>query len=137
MSLRDAAQAALDAWNNDKGLYFAMVELRNALEALAEPQGEPDTAGLLHDRCHVDTGATRAAKSMKLHEPVARVTGYYGGRCVIEPLDGKSVFPTGMAVYTRGMRELSDEEIIRLWERPGTGLVERIRAIIAAAREKA
>ena len=74
---------------------------------------------------------------MKLHEPVARVTGYYGGRCVIEPLDGKSVFPTGMAVYTRGMRELSDEEIIRLWERPGTGLVERIRAIIAAAREKA
>ena len=45
-------------------------------------------------------------------KPVARVTGYYGGRCVIEPLDGMSIFPTGMAVYTRGMRELSDEEII-------------------------
>ena len=45
-------------------------------------------------------------------QPVARVAGYSGGRCVIEPLDGKSVFSTGMAVYTRGMRELSDEEII-------------------------
>ena len=33
-------------------------------------------------------------------EPVARVTGYHAGRCVIEPLDHVSVFPTGMAVYT-------------------------------------
>lgn len=33
-------------------------------------------------------------------QPVARATGYYGGNCVIEPLDGKSVFPVGMAVYS-------------------------------------
>lgn len=33
-------------------------------------------------------------------QPVARVTGYYGGNCVIEPLDGKTVFSSGMAVYS-------------------------------------
>jgi len=32
-------------------------------------------------------------------EPVARVTGYYAGRCVIEPLDQAAVLPTGMALY--------------------------------------
>ena len=35
-------------------------------------------------------------------KPVARVTGYYGGRCVIEPLDRKSIFPVGMAMYVSG-----------------------------------
>ncbi len=33
-------------------------------------------------------------------QPVARVTGYYAGNCVIEPLDGKTVFSSGMAVYS-------------------------------------
>lgn len=33
-------------------------------------------------------------------QPVARVTGYYGGNCVIEPLDGKTVVSSGMAVYS-------------------------------------
>lgn len=46
-------------------------------------------------------------------QPVARVTGYYAGRCVIEPLDGKSVFPTGMAVYSApvGAQAAQDEPI--------------------------
>lgn len=44
-------------------------------------------------------------KERNAQAPVARVTGYYGGRCVIEPLDGKSVFPVGMAVYTRRRNE--------------------------------
>ena len=35
-------------------------------------------------------------------QPVARVAGYSGGRCVIEPLDGKSVFPAGTAMYVSG-----------------------------------
>jgi NAD(P)H-dependent FMN reductase len=32
-------------------------------------------------------------------EPVAFVTGYYGGRCVIEPLNKARVFPSGMGLY--------------------------------------
>ena len=77
-------------------------------------------------------------------KPVARVTGYYGGCCVIEQLDGKSVFPTGMAVYTRGMRDLSNEEIkdielsLREYydnDRYDLSLNKFARAIIAAAKE--
>ena len=44
-------------------------------------------------------------------EPVARVTGYHAGRCVIEPLDRATVFPAGMAVYTHPVRPMSDEQI--------------------------
>jgi hypothetical protein len=33
-------------------------------------------------------------------DPVAYVTGYYGGRCVIEPLNKAMVMPSGMALYT-------------------------------------
>ena len=44
-------------------------------------------------------------------KPVARVTGYYGGRCVIEPLDRKSIFPVGMAMYvSRGSADAIDWE---------------------------
>lgn len=56
--------------------------------------------------CEGDTDAEAllpildAALAAPEPQPVARVTGYYGGRCVIEPLDGKTVYPTGMAVYS-------------------------------------
>ena len=70
MSIRESAQAALDALNNSdachySGVQTAMSELRRGL---AEPQGEPDAAGLLHDRAHVDTGKTRAAQSVRTPE---------------------------------------------------------------------
>lgn len=75
--------------------------------ALAAPEQEP-TAYMLGDdyfadaRCYEpqegDTPLYRHPSPQS--QPVARVTGYYGGRCVIEPLDGKSVFPAGMAVYS-------------------------------------
>ncbi len=34
------------------------------------------------------------------NEPVARVMGYHGGRCVIEPLNPAVVLPVGIALYT-------------------------------------
>jgi hypothetical protein len=33
------------------------------------------------------------------NEPVARVMGYHGGRCVIEPLKPSAVLPVGIALY--------------------------------------
>lgn len=33
------------------------------------------------------------------HKPIAYVTGYHDGRCVIEPLNRAMVLPTGMALY--------------------------------------
>ena len=32
-------------------------------------------------------------------EPVAHITGYYRGHCVIQPLDPAVVLPVGMALY--------------------------------------
>ena len=32
-------------------------------------------------------------------KPIARVTGYYAGRCVVEPTNPAEVLPTGLALY--------------------------------------
>ena len=35
-------------------------------------------------------------------EPVARVAGYYGGRCVVEPINPATILPVGAALcYTK------------------------------------
>mgnify|MGYP006140265347 CR=1 FL=1 len=48
-------------------------------------------------------------------EPVAWVAGYKTGQCVIAPIDGNTVFPTGLALYTaptkRAWVDLTTEEI--------------------------
>lgn len=36
---------------------------------------------------------------MSKQEPVAYVTGFYKGHCVIEPIDRATVLPVGMALY--------------------------------------
>ena len=49
-------------------------------------------------------------------EPVAHITGYYRGHCVIQPTNPAVVLPIGMALY-RAPREwvgLEDEEIVSL-----------------------
>ena len=46
-------------------------------------------------------------------EPVAYVTGFHGGHCVIEPIDRATVLPVGMALY-RAPTEwvgLDDDEV--------------------------
>ena len=51
-------------------------------------------------------------------EPVARVVGYYAGRCVIEPLDPAAVMPNNMALYTRpqAREPLTDEQIHDIYD---------------------
>lgn len=34
-----------------------------------------------------------------MNKPIARVAGYYAGRCVIQPLDPAAVLPEGLALY--------------------------------------
>ncbi len=41
-----------------------------------------------------------AIEQAEKQEPVAYVSGYYAGRCVIEPLNRAMVMPDGMALYT-------------------------------------
>jgi len=49
-------------------------------------------------------------------DPVARVTGYHAGRCVVEPIDRTAVLPTGMALYAQPVDSdpVKDEPTITL-----------------------
>lgn len=76
-----------------------------------------------------------------MNKPVAYVTGYYQGHCVIEPIDPGLVLPVRMSLY-RAPREwqgLTDAEIwgsgsrLSLSER---GIREFARAIEAKLKEK-
>jgi hypothetical protein len=45
--------------------------------------------------------------------PVAAVTGYYGGHCVIEPIDRAQLLPVGMALYSG---EQAAVLAVRIWK---------------------
>ena len=50
---------------------------------------------------------------MSKQEPIAHITGYYRGYCIIKPTDPAVVLPVGMALY-RSPKEwvgLTDEEV--------------------------
>ena len=76
-------------------------------EALAEPVNEvcqPDSNCVEADGCPTELAVLQRfwreqkAEPVK-QEPVAYVTGYYGGRCVVEPLNRASVLPNNLALY--------------------------------------
>ena len=78
---------------------------------------------------------------MGADEPVARVVGYYAGRCVIEPLDRAMVMPDNMALYAHSQpkREwlgLTPEEVkeISLANRPY--VVDMVVALEQRLKEK-
>ena len=39
------------------------------------------------------------AARVAVQEPVARVTGYFDGRCVVAPLNTAALLPVGMALF--------------------------------------
>ena len=58
-----------------------------------------------------------AEQPAQQQEPVAIVTGYYGGRLTVTPFNLSSTLPTGMALYTSPPASkpwvgLTDEEVI-------------------------
>ena len=52
-------------------------------------------------------------------EPVAVVSGYYGGQCVILPTDSARIFNSGTAFYTTPpaaqRQPLTEGEVLHLW----------------------
>ena len=84
----------------------------------------------LYDEHEKLEAALAAPREPMPPEPVARVTGYHAGRCIIEPLDRVSVFPVGMAVYahpapvkppnTFGMEEWQVHALRAGWKAPET-----------------
>ncbi len=71
------------------------------------------------------------------NEPVARVMGYHGGRCVIEPLRPSVVLPVGIALYTHPVDDtaLLRQAVEALEQFAGTKLV-RTSNVITALRER-
>jgi hypothetical protein len=69
--------------------------MRQAVEALDE------AANVLTSPMFADAAAAlrEAIEQAEKQAPVAYVTGYYGGRCVIEPLNKAMVMPSGVALY--------------------------------------
>ena len=71
-------------------------------------------------------------------QPVAYVTGFHNGHCVIQSIDPAVVLPAGMALY-RAPTEwvgLTDEEIDAAWRSVDyTVLYEQFRIDIAHAIE--
>jgi hypothetical protein len=59
------------------------------------------------------------ARSRMMNEPVAVVSGYYGGQCVILPTNPARLFTSGTALYTTAQRQwvgLTDEERQEIWK---------------------
>ena len=66
-------------------------------------------------------------------KPVAMVTGYKNGHCVIAPIGGNTIFQTGLALYTAPPKRewvgLTDEERRHYNNRlSGSGVAEEIEA---------
>jgi hypothetical protein len=93
--------------------------MKQALEALDE------AANVLTSRMFADAAAAlrEAIEQAEQQEPVAFVTGYYGGRCVIEPLNPARAMLLGMGLYaapvqggfTDSKAWLETRRLARLW----------------------
>jgi hypothetical protein len=74
----------------------------------------------------------RQALETEKQEPVAHITGFHNGHCVIKPIDPALVLPVGMALYRAptewvGLTDDDYEELLRTrdW---GVCLIEAVEA---------
>ena len=79
----------------------------------------------------------QARASTPEQKPVAYVTGFHSGHCVIQPTDPATVLPVGMALY-RAPTEwvgLTDEEY-KIIHYKNYNYIELARAVEAKLKEK-
>jgi len=76
-------------------------EIERLREALAQPAQEPEMLTIAYQSGYHD--GKKAALAGR--EPVAYVTGVYGGRFTYAPLNSAMVLPVGMALYAGPQRE--------------------------------
>ncbi len=112
MNLREAAQQALDA------LEMGCTDHDGNPVDLVGPAITALRAALAEDRS-ADTGKTSdhiadadkmvaASQEARQVEPVAYVTGYSKGRCIIEAVDPDWLLPVGMALYRSPQHQSED-----------------------------
>jgi hypothetical protein len=99
-------------------------------------------------QCNEDRPVQEWIRSMKLmlpapvQEPVAWVTGFYAGRCVIKTINPAAILPVGVALYTtppaaqRQWVGLPDDEVMQTMSGDWTSQFYFARAIEAKLKEK-
>jgi hypothetical protein len=75
---------------------------------------------------------------MAEQEPVAAVTGYFGGHCVIAPMNPAAVFPANMALYAAPPAPQTDDTALSRYRANTDGCEpdtpkERLRAFCSVA----
>jgi hypothetical protein len=78
----------------------------------------------------------KRAQPASVQEPVAWVTGFYAGRCVIKTINPAAILPVGVALYTtppaaqRQWVGLTDEEAQWIYDngRTPSGMMEMVEA---------
>lgn len=103
MKLADA-YARLNAQTTAPGAGDARQALLDALEALGREvarlsEVNADQYGALDLASRECTTLRAELAAIRAQEPVARVTGYYGGRAVVEALNPAAILPQNMALY--------------------------------------
>ena len=78
--------------------------------------------------------ALKQALSQPEPEPVAVVSGYYGGKCVVLPTDPARIFNSGTAFYTHPPKRepLTDEQMEQIHQQYGGNIKKIMRAVEAA-----
>lgn len=59
--------------------------------------------------------ADKQLAELAKQEPVARATGYYGGRSVVEALNPAAIIPVGMALYAAPMPVVQQEPVANVF----------------------
>ena len=95
-------------------------------KATTQPKREPP--------CKTGSQCTTKCMECAEPEPVAVVSGYYGGKCVVLPTDPARIFNSGTAFYTHPPKRepLTDEQMEQIHQQYGGNIKKIMRAVEAA-----
>ena len=112
-ALEDIANEIYGSWTNgEKAQRIAQNLIPTIKEALAQPEQEPNVDCNAHQEFL--RGYAAAAEYFPPQpkepeqEPVALVTGVYGGRFIVEPTNSAMVLPVNMALYAHPPQRKKD-----------------------------
>ena len=119
-ALEDIANEIYGSWTNgEKAQRIAQNLIPTIKEALAQPEQREPTK----QEHNILMGALKrsgkvvAQPKQEQDEPVAVVTGVYGGRFIVEPTNSAMVLPVNMALYAHPQRQrvVFPTMIRRMW----------------------
>ena len=82
----------------------AIQAAKEALQAIAEAEHVEPVSGFFSREAMKEHSDFHPQPKAEKQEPVATVTGVYGGRFIVEPTNSAMVLPVNMALYTQPQR---------------------------------